>query len=415
MSYKNRVLYLISRENILQPGVLKSQVIDLAGHIKKEGRGTDVFILNLPSLHSFFKYFRNYRDIKDYAHNLNIRLLIIPILPVGRSIMPVWAIPFFLIQTLPATLFFVVKYRINIINARGYLSALVSYFIKKTGLNIRVVFENHGPYLLEGITHNRWQESDSDYNFWVKLEKHLFDKSDYIVARSQGLLDHTQKISPLTPSLVIPCSVNEKLFAPSVRNRVRKREELGLKEHFVVVYAGSLGSFHSPDFLAETYSLIRKKLPDPYFLIVTHSDPEDLILNLEKKGIGQSEFKVIQNPSNLGEIISVGDAALHVYSDLPVTPYVLAVKFAEYSAAGLPVIVTKNLTSITNVVDESQCGVIVDTFDPKDIQVKMQKLVKERETFKKNALKLAREYFSVRVCAKKYLEIYDELTQKSKS
>ena len=43
---KKRILYIVSRENVLQPGVLKSQVLEMASQIKKEGEGTDVSVLN---------------------------------------------------------------------------------------------------------------------------------------------------------------------------------------------------------------------------------------------------------------------------------------------------------------------------------------------------------------------------------
>jgi len=91
------------------------------------------------------------------------------------------------------------------------------------------------------------------------------------------------------------------------------------------------------------------------------------------------------------------------------------VKVAEYLAAGLPLIVPPEMKSVSGIVENENCGVVIDSFDRNDIRVKMRKLVKERETFKKNALKLAKDYFSVKVCARKYLEIYDELTQKNKS
>src|SRR3989337_4121553 len=204
---KKRILYLLSRENVLEPGVLKSQVLNLAGQIIKEKKDTEFFVLDCPSLHKFLKYFRNYKSITEYARGLGIKLIIIPILPIGRSIMPVWAIPFFLLQTLPFVLFFSLKYRIEIINARSHLSALLAYVARKLGANIRIVFEIHGPYLLEAVTHARWRPADFDYKFWSVIERILFAGADYIVVRSSGLLDYVSGIAPKANASIITPTV----------------------------------------------------------------------------------------------------------------------------------------------------------------------------------------------------------------
>src|SRR3989338_7856751 len=117
-SKSKRILYLVSRENILEPGVLKSQVLDLAGEIVESSANTEITVLNFPSVNRFFKYFKNYSAVKKYSQDLGVRLVMVPILPIGRSIMPLWAIPFFLAQTVPFVLFYVIKYRIKIGRAR---------------------------------------------------------------------------------------------------------------------------------------------------------------------------------------------------------------------------------------------------------------------------------------------------------
>lgn len=411
---KRSLLYLVTRENVLAPGVLKSQVLGLAGQIKKEWGGVDILVLNFPSVHSFLKHFRNYRSVRDYVSTLGIKLVIIPILPIGRSIMPIWALPFLFIQTIPFVLFFLARHRTNVILARGHISALLAVVLKKLGARIKFIFEVHGPYLIEGEIHGRWVPSDFSYKAWEIIERRLFVTADHVIARSLGILEYVKHASPRSRVSIIPCSVNERLFSVTIGKRKEMRSRMGVGDRFVVVYAGSLGSFHRPDFLADFYFQLRKNLLNPFFLVVTHSPHEGLIQNLKKRGIHQEEFMVVSNPPKLSDFLPLGDVALHIYDDSPIAPFALSAKIAEYMAAGLPVIVTKNIYSATGLVEDNQVGVVIDPFDQKDIRVKMQQLVKEREAMKRNALKLAKDYFSVKVCAKKYLDIYDELVQKNK-
>jgi len=408
-----RILYLVSRENILEPGVLKSQVLDLVGQIIKSGSKIELTVLNFPSINRFLANLKNYRSTREYARKLGIRLVIIPIFPIGRSIMPVWAIPFFLIQTIPLILFFSIKYRINIIHSRAYLPALAAQISRNFGLRVGLVFDVRGAYLLEGITYGRWKRSDPDYGTWERLEEKLFSDSDRVVVQSPGLMDYTKKVAPAAKVELIPPCVNERTFAISEKDREQGRGEFGIKNRFVVVYSGSLGNFHEPNFLAKCYSEIRKDLPSPYFLVVTHSASRGLVNSLRDQNVPEEEFRVISSPKDIGKMLPLGDAGLHIMDDLPITPTVVSVKFGEYLASGLPVIVTKNMASVTNLVEEHRCGVVLDGFDRKDTRVEMQKLVEEHSSLKENSLSLARNYFSTKVCAGKYLKIYEELNQKN--
>ncbi len=413
MTERKRVLYLISRENILEPGVLKSQVLDLAGQMVVDGRDVEIIVLNFPSYNRFLTYLGNFRSVTRHARSLGIRLAIVPILPIGRSFMPIWAIPFFLIQTVPWVLFFVLRYHVNVIHARAYLSALITRLLRKIGFRIGFVFDMRGAYLLEGLTYGRWQKSDLNYRTWESVERKIFSDADRVVVQSSGLVDYAKKVVPTAKVDLIPPCVDEQTFAINEKDRERGRRELGIDNRFVFVYSGSLGSFHEPEFLAKCYSEIRKYLPNPYFLVATHSDSRGLVNYLRKWGVPKSEFQVVPSPKSLGKVLPLGDAGLHIMDDLPITPTVVSVKFGEYLASGLPVVVTKNMTSITNLVEEHRCGVVLDGFDQKDTRVKMQRLVEEHQNLKKNALGLARDYFSTRVCARKYLRIYDGLDQKN--
>jgi len=416
MSKRNRVLYLISRENALEPGVIKSQALDLIGQILKQNKSVEVTVLNFPSINRFLKYIGNYGKVKEYCRNIGIKLIVIPIFPIGRSIMPLWAMPFFLVQVIPWVLFFVVRYRINIIHARAYLSALAVWFLRKIGIKVGFIFDMRAPYILEGIIHKRWQKSDFDYRVWEGLEREMFSSADAVVSQATGMTDYARDISPTAAVSYIPNCIDPKLYELTIKERETGRNTLGIADRFVFVYSGSFGDLHPPGFIADLYSEFRKYVPRPYFLVVTYSDPAEITQSLLNLGVPKHEFKVLHHPPTLEKILPLGDAGIGTMGrDILTTSLVLSVKVAEYLAAGLPLIVPPEMKSVSGIVENENCGVVIDSFDRNDIRVKMRKLVKERETFKKNALKLAKDYFSVKVCARKYLEIYDELTQKNKS
>ena len=197
------------------------------------------------------------------------------------------------------------------------------------------------------------------------------------------------------------------------RFRENEREKKGISDKFVFAYSGSLGGLHDPFFLAKFYSSVSKYVKNPHFLVATQSDPAIFLQVMKYLEGKDEEVTVLSNP-DLGKILPLADAGLHVYGDVPIAPYVSSVKLPEYTASGVPPIVTSNMISMGKLVRDNRCGVVIDSFDQNDIRVKMRQLVKEHKILKKNSLKLARDYFSVKVCARKYLDIYDELIQKNK-
>jgi len=407
---KNNVLYLISRENLLEPGVLKSQVLDLLGEIKKQSIGSDITILNLPSINRFLKYFKNYYQVRDYCKKLGIRFFIIPIVPVARSFMPIWAVPFYLIQVIPLILFFVLRYRINIIHARSYLSALAGWFVRKIGVQVRFVFDMRAPYLLEGVIHGKWQKTESDYKFWEGLEKKMFESADFVVAQATGMVGYVKKAAPESAAVYIPNCVSDQLYKVTPAERKKGREEQVIADRFVFVYSGSFGRLHPPDFIAKLYADLRKFVQDPYLLVVTYSDPQEISKALFKLDVPQREFKILQNPPKLEKILSLGDAGIAAMGgEISTTSLVLSVKVVEYLAAGLPVITSNEMKSVVEILKQNNCGVMVDPFDKRDIRVKMQKLVEENSLLKINSIRVARKYFSTKVCARQYLNLYEKL------
>src|SRR3990172_10797030 len=406
-----RILYLISRENVSAPGVMQSQVLDLLAEARIQDPSSKIVLLNLPSLPIFLKHIKKIKNVKKFCHKAGITLFIFPIIPIGQSFMPKWAIPLFLIQTVPLAIFFSLTYRINLIHSRSYLASLLAYFVKKiTG--IKFIFDTRSIYLKEAETHGIWKKSDPEYRFWEGLEKNMFRSADKVIVLASEKESYIKERVPAADISLIPSPVKVTDFAMSRIKRVKGRKSLGIEEKFVFTYSGSLGGLHSPDFIASFYSKVSKYIPNPHFLIATQSNPSEIISSLEKLGIRETDYTVLKNPA-LGDFLPLADVGIHVYPDVPIAPYVSSVKLPEYCASAIPTIVTSNMVSMAKLVREKYFGVVVDNFEPKHIRDKMQKLVKEHSLMGKKAFKLANTYFSVKVCAQKYLEIYNGLLKKT--
>jgi len=406
-----RILYLISRENVSAPGVMQSQVLDLLAEARIQDPSSKIVLLNLPSLPIFLKHIKKIKNVKKFCHKAGITLFIFPIIPIGQSFMPKWAIPLFLIQTVPLAIFFSLTYRINLIHSRSYLASLLAYFVKKiTG--IKFIFDTRSIYLKEAETHGIWKKSDPEYRFWEELEKNMFRSADKVIVLASEKESYIKERVPTADVSLIPSPVRVTDFAMPRISRSKGRKSLGIAEKFVFTYSGSLGGLHSADFIASFYSRVSKHVPNPHFLIATQSDPSGIISSLDKLGIRETDYTVLKNPA-LGDFLPLADVGIHVYPDVPIAPYVSSVKLPEYCASAIPTIVTSNMVSMAKLVREKYFGVVVDNFEPKHIRDKMQKLVKEHSLMGKKAFKLANTYFSVKVCAQKYLEIYNGLLKKT--
>jgi len=264
--------------------------------------------------------------------------------------------------SLPATLFDVAagalrtialvrRHGIDIIHARSHVPALMGA-IAKPFTRAKLLFDIRGLMADEYADSGHWRAGGLLYRLTKYVERWLFRSTDGFVilterARRELFANETRPVE------VIPTCIDPARFARGAgvppAGRARRPPP-----STTVVYAGSLGGAYLVKELAEFFAVAKECDPRVYPMILTHSDPS--LIDVDG-------FVGFVEPDELPSYLASADIAVSIvkpgYSKIATSP----TKFAEYLAAGLPVISTRGIGDIEAQIERERVGVLLDGLD----------------------------------------------------
>jgi glycosyltransferase involved in cell wall biosynthesis len=139
---------------------------------------------------------------------------------------------------------------------------------------------------------------------------------------------------------------------------------LGIPEDVRVIgYLGSVGSWYMLDEMFDFFRVYRERHPDARFLFVTPSPPDAVLAPARERGVEESSI-IVRSASReeVPHFMAAADTGLFfikpVYSKKASSP----TKMAELIALGLPIVTNGGVGDVTEIVEETGCGVAIDEF-----------------------------------------------------
>jgi hypothetical protein len=211
----------------------------------------------------------------------------------------------------------------------------------------------------------RFKKSLSQENAMVKLADKVFCVSHML---KKYHIQQIQEIDNLKFT-INPCNADENLFYFHEDERTQKREELGLTNKLVVVYAGGLQmKWHVPNLIFDAFSLVKQEFDNAFLLILSH-DKEIAAQYAKKSGIEDKDFQSISLDNNqVRPYLSASDVGLLIRDNVIMNNVASPTKFAEYVMCGLPLIISEGVGDFSSLAVENQLGVKIDFQKGKDFK-----------------------------------------------
>lgn len=276
--------------------------------------------------------------------------------------------------TLPATLFDILagawrargivrRRRIGLLHARSHVGAAIGA-VTKMLTGARLLFDIRGLLPEEYVDSGNWKEGGLLFRITKAAERRLLRSADgFVVLTESARAMLFPDGAAGRPVEVIPCCLSAARTAPR-DDREAVRAELGVSERVVFVYIGALGGYYLMHEMAELLAVAREKDPRVYALVLTQGPAAPMAAELERAGFGTGDYRVMRaDPADVPRLLEAGDVALSILRPSIARVATSPTKFAEYLAAGLPVLSGAGVGDMDAHIAESRVGVVLRSYD----------------------------------------------------
>lgn len=189
------------------------------------------------------------------------------------------------------------------------------------------------------------------------------EASASILTVSQGMVEYVKGLGA-SPERVtcVPCCVRSTSFAASDRSAVRA--QLGLEGKLVFAYAGTVTRYqHVDEGLLTFFRLVAEHASDSHLLCLTR-DVERMVRSIAAAGISADRVTLrAASQHQMPALLAAADAGVLLRAPSRMNRFSQPTKFAEYLAAGLPVVVSRGTGILDTMVEAHGAGFAIDWFE----------------------------------------------------
>jgi hypothetical protein len=324
--------------NDLPSGIYFSQVTDVVAFIRHQLQ-KEIRLVAFISLRNFSQ---NKKAIKKELGDA----IVVPMVPgVTRWRLNKWLLSF---------LCFI--YKPEVIVGRSVLASMLAFYSK---CRARIVYDGRGAISAE------WKEygviTDTQMLSEIaELEKHAVLEAWKRIAVSEHLVNYWKREFNYDQGshVIIPCTLNKQYESLEVTNEtiLQSRKRLGFDTTDIVfVYAGSISGWQGFDLL---YNFMRPILNTAHnYKLLLLCAPDKNTERLLSEFQGQVK-RILVSPSDVPAYLLAGDYGLLIREASVTNEVASPVKFAEYLACGLKVVISPYLGDYSNFVAETNTGIV---------------------------------------------------------
>jgi glycosyltransferase involved in cell wall biosynthesis len=308
--------------------------------------------------------------------------------------------------------------RPRVVHARSYLPGAVADMVATLSPQARLLFDCRGMLGEEYVEGGHWTKDRLEYKLLKRFEHRIFRRAEGMVVLTRALerwLRENDQLGRGTRVQVIPCCVDMDRFKPDPVARARVRKELGVEDRLVVVYSGSLGHWYGEKEMAKLVGALKRRAPETFFLLLSKLDTTKFRELVRAEGLGDGDFLARGvAPAQMPEMLTAGDLGLSLIEPCFSKRGSSPTKVAEYLAAGMPVVVNKDVGDQGELAADPGACAVIDSLALSEVERAPDLALplarrpydeRSRETYR-----VARSHFSLaEIGVPRYAELYESL------
>ncbi len=293
---------------------------------------------------------------------------------------------------------------IHMVMPRSTFPAMIVNQIKNK--NFKLIFDADGLPIEERIDFAGLKKESFQYKLMKSAEAKMLKSADAVITRSQKAIDiHIAHIGESYRSKfsVVFNGRDKNKFAYQPKLREKVRQELGLKDELLFIYAGSLGPQYCLTEMLEIFQAYAEK-HKAKFLILTGNTafaeqniPTELKAHIILKSVPSEKVSFYLNG---------GDVAFGLRKPTFSMQGVAPIKLGEYLLCGLPVIASKGIGDTEKILGNFEECYLYDHSIGLLPQIAQIKHFVEKAIFadRNKIAQKAQDYFSLEAAAESYIQ-----------
>lgn len=249
--------------------------------------------------------------------------------------------------------------------------------------------------------------------FLRRLEKHIYAKSEHVVALSPGMKDGVVKAGkPESEVSMVPnMSKPDKFFPREPNMEIVKRFGIDLTK-FNVIHFGSMNPANGLEYIVEAAKICQERgVEDVQFLFLGDGSVrpkiEALANSYELKNVS---FLGIHKMDIVSEVVNCCNITVTTFRNLPILQTNSPNKLFDSLSAGKPIIV--NSAGWTkDMAEKEKCGFFVDPEDPADFANKVLYYKDKKEELKlmgENSRRLSIEVYDKNILSAQVADVLEK-------
>lgn len=403
-------VFLISYNNALGH-LVQSQVIPYIKELTKMGVTYVLLTFERPYLHKGRKgYKTKIQFLKKELKSSGIKWYYLKY----HKRPPVLSTLYDIFQGIIISFYIVLKYKINIIHARSAVSGCIAYLVAVLTKR-RFLLDERGVMAEEFADAGIWKRGFPVYKITKFVESYLIKKADSLVVLTENIknvLLYSGYIDGVNSEItVIPCCVDLNRFNGIYTLDRHIGDNVGDK--FIFLYMGSLGTWYMIEEMLDFFIIAKKIINNAHFYVLTNSNTMVVNEVAIKKNLDFKEMVVTNVEFNqVPRYLAMATVGIFFIKPLFSKKSSCPIKFAEYLAAGVPVVVNSGIGDIDRIVEDNKIGVLVDRFDADCYEKALDSLLnllKDKDTLRNRCINTAKKNFSLQLGVERYYKIYKRL------
>lgn len=311
-----------------------------------------------------------------------------------------------------------------LLHCRNEFASLIGTAIRSSWPNMRVILDYRGVgheeirYTYQK-SHGgqRSDEVDARAAESFRIEREAARQADAVICVSNAMSSYVTEAYGVEPSKIVvtPCVADPQIFDPTVVCPGEVRTKLGLQGRFIVTYSGSLDAWQVPERSLDIFKKIQAINPNAHFLALT-TQPERMKQLTAMQDLGPNDATILSvAPGQVPRYLMASDVAVLLREPSLVNWVASPVKFAEYLASGLPVIISAELGDYSELTRSHRVGVVLNQ-EVDDVQLNrllgefMNAYLADPSVWRSRCRALAASSLSPEVWKSKIYPLYDRLS-----